>query len=163
VVDGEAAKVYNLWGDRIIKDNQHLWFLVKSVDRSKETHTFTFKSGAKWSSASYRIDPQAYAPTHPRPTPSMVKQGLIFCDRPVQVVPWTSAIKDAPTGADLEYFDEFGTRHTGERIYVGQVRGVGPSDQYMAAPGAYHDAYNVTRCPLVTININRYGIKKHLL
>jgi len=162
ITDGEANKVFNIWGDHIKRDLQELWFIVKGIDRSKQTKSFSFKGGPKWASATYRSDPDASDKTTPLPTPEMAMKGLIFCDKPVQVIPWTSHIKKRPTMADLEYKDDFGNTMHGEEIYVGFNRGVGPSDEMMAQPGAYYDALDMVRCPEVTLNINRYGRLKYV-
>lgn len=160
--DGEAAKVFNVWGDKIVRDNQQLWFIVKGIDRTKETERFSIRHGPRWSGATYRVDPQASIGTHPNPTEKMGSQGLTFCDTPVQVIPWTSAIKNEPTDAELEYFDDFGRKMRGEKILVGFNRGVGPSDQHRAATDSYHDAERMISCPEVTIVVNRYAMKKYI-
>ena len=63
-----------------------------------------------------RTNPEAMDKKVPDLTEKMQKQGKVYCKMPVQIIPWTSEVKDIPDDAELKYVDEFGATMYGWAI-----------------------------------------------
>ena len=166
-MDGLTPKIFNIWGDAIKRTNQKLWFLILGVDRGTHSTGFTFGPGTNlpetFNRATYRTNPEAVDTQVPPKTDKMGKQGKVYCDMPVQIIPWTSELKDIPDDAELKYVDEFGATRYGCAIPVGHVRVVGPTDDMNGAVGAAFDAERINACPDMTLIQNPYYNLSYML
>lgn len=161
VVEGAAYTVYNVWGDKIVRDGQELYFLITGVPVEKQQFTRKLATSrdrrAKEEEIEegprYRVNPSIPYKT---PANSPEKRGFKRLDNPIMVIPWTSDKYDVPQLQHREYIDDYGRIQYAEFIYVGFVRKMGPSDEKNAATSSPFDAVSVLDCPPVDVIVNPY-------
>lgn len=161
VVEGAAYTVYNVWGDKIVRDGQELYFLIMGVPVEKQQFSRKLASSRNRRNKEeeteegprYRTNPSIPYKT---PANAPEKRGFGRLDTPIMVIPWTSDKYDVPQSQHLEYTDDYGRLQYGERIYVGFVRKMGPSDEKNAAISSPYDAASMLDCPRIDIIVNPY-------
>jgi hypothetical protein len=115
--------VTNIWGEDI-RPGTRLYLILKKVLKTPET---------------YEVDAMGQSiRTYEFATKMGGSISDTITDRPFQLIPWANFEKYEPRKEDLEYFDEFGQKHLGMAIFVGELIDYGSGETALGTRERFH-------------------------
>ena len=136
--------VTNIWGN--LRQMQEVYVIIKRYARDIPVK--------------YTVSPINDTTRIPPPINTPGDDGFLkYHQNPIQVRPWTNAIKGCPTPEDLEYIDDGVTKH-GIALRVGWANYASDATNSLAINDAWHDASSLMKLPRVdlTLKIQRMVI-----
>ncbi len=136
--------VTNIWGN--LRQMQEVYVIIKRYATDIQSK--------------YTISPINETIRSPFPLNTPGTGGFLkYNQNPIQIRPWTNAIKGCPTAEDLEYTEDGVTKH-GIALRVGWANYASDAVNSLAINDAWHDATSLMKLPRVdlTLNIQRMVI-----